>query len=88
MHKMNQFGCCRVMATAALGIAMAGSSADHMTAYESNQIPAEDHGSMATGSKFFCNIKALAPADRAHHKQLTDKLISSRTEIVEIGQRI
>ena len=38
---------------------------------------------MTTGSKFFCNIKALAPAERAEHKQLTEKLISNRTEIVE-----
>jgi len=38
---------------------------------------------MTAGSNFFCNIKALAPAERAHHKQLTEKLISSRTEIVE-----
>jgi hypothetical protein len=37
----------------------------------------------ATGSKFYCNIKALNPADRAHHKQLTDKLIRARKEIVE-----
>jgi hypothetical protein len=38
---------------------------------------------MTTRSKLFCNITALAPAERAHHKQLTEKLISSRTEIVE-----
>jgi hypothetical protein len=39
--------------------------------------------SMTTGSKFVCNINALAPVERAHHKQLTEKLISSRTEIAE-----
>jgi hypothetical protein len=33
--------------------------------------------------KFRCNIKALSPAERAHHKQLTDKLIAARKEIVE-----
>jgi hypothetical protein len=38
---------------------------------------------MTTGSKFFCNIKALAPAERARHKKLTEKLISGRTEIIE-----
>lgn len=37
---------------------------------------------MATGSKFFCNINALSPTERARHKQLTEKLISSRIEIV------
>jgi len=38
---------------------------------------------MATQSKFYCNIKALNPAERAEHKQLTDKLITARKEIVE-----
>lgn len=38
---------------------------------------------MTTGSKFFCNVNSLAPVERARHKQLTEKLISSRTEIVE-----
>jgi hypothetical protein len=33
--------------------------------------------------KLYCNIKALKPAERAHHKQLTDKLIAARKEIVE-----
>lgn len=34
-------------------------------------------------SKFYCNISALNPAERAHHKQLTNKLIAVRKEIVE-----
>jgi hypothetical protein len=34
-------------------------------------------------NRFYCNIKALNPAERAHHKQLTDKLIAGRKEIVE-----
>ena len=38
---------------------------------------------MATQSKFYCNIKALNPTERAEHKQLTDKLITARKEIVE-----
>ena len=39
---------------------------------------------MTSQSKFYCNIKALNPTERAHHKQLTDKLIASRREIVEM----
>ncbi|HEY4816612.1 MAG TPA: hypothetical protein VIH67_04230 [Candidatus Acidoferrum sp.] len=35
------------------------------------------------GSKFYCNSKALQPAERAHHKQLTDKLMSARKEAIE-----
>jgi hypothetical protein len=35
------------------------------------------------GSKFYCNSKALQPAERAHHKQLTDKVMSARKEAIE-----
>ena len=38
---------------------------------------------MTAESKFYCNIKALNPAERAAHKQLTEKLIAARKEIVE-----
>jgi hypothetical protein len=84
-HKMNQFTACRgkLAATTALACVMAGGVAVGTSAYESGQTVKEDHQSMTTGSKFFCNIKALAPAERARHKQLTEKLISSRREIVE-----
>ncbi len=43
----------------------------------------QEQRAMATGSKFYCNIKALNPSERAHHKQLTDKIIATRAEIVE-----
>jgi hypothetical protein len=39
---------------------------------------------MAQVTKFYCNVKALNPAEQASHKQLTDKLIAVRTEIVEM----
>jgi hypothetical protein len=38
---------------------------------------------LATQNRFYCNIKALNPAERAYHKQLTDKLIAARREIAE-----
>jgi hypothetical protein len=34
-------------------------------------------------SKFYCNTKALNPAERARHKLLTEKLVAQRTRIVE-----
>ena len=34
-------------------------------------------------SKFYCNIKALTPEERARHKQLSEKLMAARKEIVE-----
>jgi hypothetical protein len=36
-----------------------------------------------TQSKFYCNIKALTPEERARHKQLSEKLNAQRKEIVE-----
>jgi len=38
---------------------------------------------LTTQNKFYCNSKALDPAERVRHKQLTDKLIAGRKEIVE-----
>jgi hypothetical protein len=34
-------------------------------------------------SKFYCNISALNSGERAHHQQLTAKIIAVRNEIVE-----
>jgi hypothetical protein len=39
-----------------------------------------------TQSKFYCNIKALSPAERASHKQLTNKLMALRKETVELAK--
>jgi len=39
-----------------------------------------------TQNKFYCNIKALNPAERERHRQLTDKLIAARREIAETGK--
>jgi hypothetical protein len=41
---------------------------------------------MATETKFYCNLKALNPAERASHKQLTEKLIAVRTQLVEMDR--
>jgi hypothetical protein len=37
-----------------------------------------------TEGKFYCNVKALNTAERAQHRQLTEKLITVRKEIVEL----
>ena len=36
-----------------------------------------------TQSKFYCNIKALTPAERARHKELGDKLRAAQKAVVE-----
>ena len=38
----------------------------------------------ATQSKFYCNIKALTREERSRHKQLSEKLMATRKEIVEM----
>ena len=38
---------------------------------------------MADQGKFWCNAKALSPAERAHHEQLTEKLLAARKATVE-----
>ena len=34
-------------------------------------------------NKFYCNIHALSVAERAHHQELTEKLLAARKESVE-----
>lgn len=38
---------------------------------------------IANQGKFACNAKALTPTERAHHKQLSEKLLAARKAIVE-----
>jgi hypothetical protein len=45
-----------------------------------------ENESMTTESKFYCNIKALNAAERAHHAQLTDRLLAARKETVETAK--
>ena len=66
-------------AGAALMLVMAGNGAGYTQA----QSPVTSGEKQMTKSKFFCNIHALNPAERAHHQQLTEKLIAARKEIVE-----
>ena len=43
----------------------------------------QEKGAVTVQGKFYCNINALTPAERARHKQLTEKLINVRKEVVE-----
>jgi hypothetical protein len=69
-------------AGAGLSLLMVAGSAAHAQV----QAPQSDRNTgtqTSQGSKFYCNIKALNPAERARQKQLTEKLIAVRREIVE-----
>ena len=39
-----------------------------------------------TQSKFYCNLKALTPEERVHHKMLGDKLMAARQETIEMAK--
>jgi hypothetical protein len=72
----------RVVAIA-LALSVIASSAVAVQAKALPSAAKKEERVMTTDSKFYCNIKALNPTERAHQKQLTDKLIAARKEIVE-----
>lgn len=57
------------------GIALKGSATQAQAANAEKQ--------MTTPSKFYCNAKALTSEERAHHKQLSEKLLAVKKAIVE-----
>jgi hypothetical protein len=63
-----------------MGLTVAGNCSD-ANAQEPAAVGADKQ--IVTQSKFYCNIKALSPAERARHKELTDKLIALRRQTVE-----
>ena len=65
-----------LLMVAAITAAPAGLSATSTQAVKENPMT-------TTQSKFYCNIKALTPEERAHHKQLGDKLMAARKATVE-----
>jgi hypothetical protein len=63
-----------------MGLTMAGNCAD---AKAQGPTASNAEKQTVTQSRFYCNIKALSPAERTSHKQLTDKLMALRRETVE-----
>jgi hypothetical protein len=68
------------MSLAALTI---GGGISGLAAAHSARAVNEEKQSVTTQNKFYCNTNALTPAERAHHKQLGDKLMSTRKEVIE-----
>ena len=69
-------------AGAALALLIAGGAAG-LVAQDSPALVKQEKQVTAAQSRFYCNIKALNPAERARHKQLSEKLNAQRKEIVE-----
>jgi hypothetical protein len=62
---------------AAAGVGSLAAQSSTITVYGEKQTMT------TTQSKFYCNTKALTPAERARHKQLTEKLTAERRAVVE-----
>jgi len=73
----------RSAAGVALVMLMVGGGAVHVQAQTSLLQTNEERQTMTTQGKFYCNIKALNPTERTRHKELTDKLIAVRKDVVE-----
>jgi uncharacterized protein HemX len=77
----------KVSKKSAAGVALAlwiGSGAAMGLRAQSSAIAVQPERQGATvQSKFYCNIKALTAAERARHKQLSEKLMAARKEIAE-----
>jgi hypothetical protein len=73
-------------ARAAMAICMAGGTAARLLAQGSVITVRPEMQATTQQSKFYCNIKALTPEERARHKQLGDKLAAQRRKIVETAK--
>jgi hypothetical protein len=81
-----QFGSMRKQGLrgAGLGLAIAIVSIGISQIQAQSSVPTNLGGAtMTKQSKFYCNTKALNSTERAHHKELTEKLIAKRKDIVE-----
>ena len=74
-----------VCVSAALAVFLGG-EATRLAAQNSATTLNQEKEIVVTASKFYCNIKALTPEERAHHTQLTEKLLGARKEILETAK--
>ena len=70
-------------ATVTLALLVGGGGAMGLKAQSAEIIVQPERQATTVQSKFYCNIKALTPAEREHHKQLSEKLMAARKEILE-----
>jgi hypothetical protein len=66
-----------------LGALVTAGETARAASHDSSMEATQEKGVVTVPGKFYCNIKALTPAERARHKELTEKLISVRKEVVE-----
>jgi hypothetical protein len=69
--------------TAAIVLLVAANTAVNLRAQDAAAKASKEGSSMTTQNKFYCNIKALTPAERARHKELGDKMMTARKATIE-----
>src|SRR4029077_4593824 len=86
MKTIRKTGRTNQLITAAVGLAVLGigGEATRVAAHDSTIAASQEKGVVTVQGKFYCNIKALQPAERARHHELTEKLITIRKEVVEM----
>jgi hypothetical protein len=72
------------VATGLLCFTSLAGAAMNVAAQNSRSTTNTERQAMTTQSGFYCNIKALSASERARHKELSEKLMASRTDTVEI----
>jgi hypothetical protein len=70
-------------AIVSLALLIGGSGAMGLSTQSSAIVVQPERQAATVQSKFYCNIKALTPEERARHKQLSEKLMAARKEIAE-----
>jgi hypothetical protein len=76
----------RSAASGALALLLTAGGATGLPAQGSAIVVRPERQVRAMQSGFYCNTKALTPDERARHKQLGDKLLAARKEIVETAK--
>ena len=69
--------------TAAIVLLAGANAAVNLPAQDSPANSGKERPSVTTQSKFYCNIKALTPAEKARHKELGDKMMKARSATIE-----
>ena len=70
-------------ATVTLALLVGGGGAMGLKAQSAAIVVQPERQETTVQSKFYCDIKALTPGERARHNQLTEKLMAARKDIVE-----
>jgi hypothetical protein len=73
----------RTAAAAAIVLLVAANAAVNLPAQDSPAKTSKESATVTTQNKFYCNIKALTPAERARHKELGDKMMKAKNATIE-----